>query len=89
LDQPTDQQPTTNHQLTAKKLQYSSDWEQQHQRPTNNLLKVWQNLPPFGGRPIGSAIEALLTKAANWQSSVLPIVVFFVAPHRAAVSKLE
>jgi hypothetical protein len=45
----------------------------------NNMFKVWQNLAPFGGRPIGGAIEALLTKVINRQSSVLPTVVFFVA----------
>jgi hypothetical protein len=43
------------------------------------MFEVWQSLAPFGGRPIGGAIEALLTKAINWQSSVLPIVVVFVA----------
>jgi hypothetical protein len=30
-------------------------------------------LAPFSGRPISSAIEALLTKLVNWQSSVSPI----------------
>ncbi len=43
------------------------------------MLEVQQNFAPFGSRPIGSAIEALLTKVVNWQSSVLPIVVFFVS----------
>jgi hypothetical protein len=33
----------------------------------------------FGGRPIGGAVEALLTKVDNQQSSVLPIVLFFIA----------
>jgi hypothetical protein len=55
-------------------------------------LEVWQNLAIFGSRPIGGAIEALLTKVVkqivNWQSSVLLIVVFFVASHRAAVSMI-
>jgi hypothetical protein len=46
-------------------------------------LEVWQNSASFGNRPIGGAIEALLTKVVNQQSSVLPIVVVFVA---AAVS---
>jgi hypothetical protein len=49
-------------------------------------LEVWQNLAIFGGTPIGGAVEALLTKVVNWQSSVLPIVVFFVALPRATVS---
>jgi hypothetical protein len=47
------------------------------------MFKVWQNSTPFGSRPIGGAIEALLTEFVNWRSSVLPIVVLFVA---AAVS---
>jgi hypothetical protein len=52
----------------------------QQQCPTNNLLEVWQNLAIFDGRPIGGAVEALLTKVVNRQLSVLPIVVFVVAP---------
>jgi hypothetical protein len=43
------------------------------------MLEVWQNLSSFSGRPIGGAVEALLTKIVNWQLSVLPIVGFFVA----------
>jgi hypothetical protein len=43
-------------------------------------LEVWQNLAIFGGRPIGGAIEALLTKVINWKSSVSPIVVFLLHP---------
>jgi hypothetical protein len=49
---------------------------------------VWQNLAIFSSRPIGGAIEALLTKVINQQSSVLPVVVFFVATCHAAVSIL-
>jgi hypothetical protein len=50
---------------------------------------VWQNSAPFGRRPIGGTVEALLTKVVNRQLSVSPIVVvclfvfvvvFFVAP---------
>jgi hypothetical protein len=67
-NQPTNQQP--------KELNYSGNRAGRHQRPTNNLLEVWQNLAPFGGRPIGGAVEALFTKVVNWQSSVLPIVIF-------------
>jgi hypothetical protein len=40
------------------------------------MFEVWQNLAPFGGRPIGGAVEALLTKAIIWQLSVAPIAVF-------------
>jgi hypothetical protein len=43
------------------------------------MLEVWQNLAPFGGRQIGSTVEALLTKVVNWQSLVSPIVVFVAA----------
>jgi hypothetical protein len=35
-----------------------------------------QNSAIFGGRPIGTFVEALLMKVVNWQSSILPIVVF-------------
>ena len=38
-----------------------------HQRPTNNMFKVWHNSAPFGSRPIGGAVEVLLTKVVNWQ----------------------
>jgi hypothetical protein len=47
------------------------------------MLEMWQNLASFSGRPIGSAVEVLLTKVINWQLSVLLIVVFFIT---AAVS---
>jgi hypothetical protein len=47
------------------------------------MFKVWQNLAPFGGRPIGDAVEVLLTKVDNRQLSELPNGCFFVA---AAVS---
>jgi hypothetical protein len=40
------------------------------------MFEVWQKLAPFGGRHIGGAVEALLTKVINWQLSVLLIVVF-------------
>jgi hypothetical protein len=76
-------QLTTDQQMTAEELNYSRDWAWRHQRPTNNMWEVWQNLAIFGGRPTSAAVETLLTKFVNWQSSVLPIVVFFVA---AAVS---
>jgi hypothetical protein len=70
---PTDQ-PTN--QLLAEKLKYSRDRARWHQCPTNNLLEVWQNLAIFGGRPIGAAVEALLTIVVSLQSSVSLIVVF-------------
>jgi hypothetical protein len=78
VDRPTNQQ-TTNQQLTAKELKYSRHRVQRHQLRTINVLEVWQNSAPFGGRPIGGTVEVLLTKFVNWQSSVLPIIVFFVA----------
>jgi hypothetical protein len=40
------------------------------------VFKVWQNLAPSGGRPIGGTVEVLLTKGINAQLSVLPVVVF-------------
>jgi hypothetical protein len=44
------------------------------------MFEVWQNSTPyFGGRLIGGTIEALLTKVVDWQWSVLPIVVYFLA----------
>jgi hypothetical protein len=42
------------------------------------MLEVWQNSAPFGGRPIGGAVEVLLTKVINWQMSVSSIVVVFL-----------
>jgi hypothetical protein len=75
MDQPmtNDQQPTTNNQQpttndqqpTAEELKYSCHRARRHQCPTNNLLEVWQNSAPFGGRPIGTTVEALLTKVLN------------------------
>jgi hypothetical protein len=44
------------------------------------MFEMWQNLAILGGRQIGAAVEALLTKAVNWQSSVSPIVVFLLPP---------
>ncbi len=70
-----DRRPTTNW-LTAEELKYSRHSAQGHLCPTNNMFEVWQNSAPFGGRPIGAAVEALLTKFVNWWSSVLLIVVF-------------
>jgi hypothetical protein len=69
----------TNQQPTTEELKYSHHKVWRHQHPTNNMFEVWQNLAPFSGRPIGGAVEALLTKVINWQSLVLLIVVFFVA----------
>jgi hypothetical protein len=65
--------------VTAEELQHSRNRAQRRQHPTNYLLEVWQNMAIFGSRPIGGAVEMLLTKVLNWQLSVLPIVVFFVA----------
>jgi hypothetical protein len=43
-------------------------------------LEVWKNSTIFGGRLIGGIIEVPLTKVINRQSSVLPVVVFFLPP---------
>jgi hypothetical protein len=74
--------PMTDRPLTEE-LKCSRNRAQRHQRPTNNMLEVWQNSASFSGRPICGAIEALLTKIVNRQMSVVLIVVFIVA---AAVS---
>jgi hypothetical protein len=42
----------------------------------NNMFEMWQNVAPFGSRPIGGAVEALLTKDVKQQSSVLPFFCF-------------
>jgi hypothetical protein len=73
INQPTDQ-------LTAEESKYSHNRAQQRQHPTNNMFEVRQNLAIFGGRPIGIAIEALLTIVVNWLLSYLPIVVFLLPP---------
>jgi hypothetical protein len=65
--QPTNNQQTTN-QLTAEELKYSRNRARRHRHPTNNLLKVWQNLAPCGGRPISAVVEALSTKVLNRRS---------------------
>jgi hypothetical protein len=49
------------------------------------MFEVWQNLAPFGGRPISGAVEALLTKVVYQQLSLLLIVFSFIA---AAVSMM-
>jgi hypothetical protein len=61
-----------NKRPTAEELNYTSNRARRHQLPSNNLLEVWQNLAPFGGRPIGGTVEALLTKVINRQLSVSP-----------------
>jgi hypothetical protein len=45
-------------------------------------LEVWQNLAIFGGKPIGGAVEALLTKVGNRRLSVslIIIIVFLLHP---------
>jgi hypothetical protein len=59
---PVDQWPTTTEEL--KNRRNRARWRQ---HPINNMFEVWQNLAPFGSRPIGGAVEALLTKIINWQ----------------------
>ncbi len=51
----------TTDQPATDELKYSQDRAWRHPRTTKNLLEVWQNLA-IGGRPIGGAVEALLTK---------------------------
>jgi hypothetical protein len=83
----TNQRPTNRptKQLTAEELKYSRNRARRRQHPSKNLLEVWQNLTTFGDRQIGSAVEALLTKNVNWQSSVSPIVVFLLPSRCAAM----
>jgi hypothetical protein len=57
-----DQQTTKTDRLTAEELKYSHNKARQRRCPSNDLLEVWQSSAPFGGRPIGTALEALLTK---------------------------
>ncbi len=64
---------------TAEEFNYSSNMPWQHWRPSDNMFKVWQNLAPSGGRPLGGTNEVLLTKFINRRSSISPIVIFFVA----------
>jgi hypothetical protein len=70
---------SADQRLAAEELKYILDGARQRQRPTNNMFGVWQNLAPFGGRPIGGTIEVLLTKVNNQQYCRLLIPVFFVA----------
>jgi hypothetical protein len=50
---------------------------------------VRQNPAIFSSRPIGGAVEVLLNKVVNPQSSVLPVAVFLLPPaRRIAVSVL-
>jgi hypothetical protein len=62
----TSQRPKDD-QPTAEESKYNLNRAWWHQCPTNNMFEVWQNLAPFGGRPIGSAVEALLTIVINQQ----------------------
>ena len=52
--------PTTDKPL-AGELKYSLDRARQRQRPSNNMLEVWQNSASFSSRSIGGTVEALLT----------------------------
>ncbi len=66
VNQPTDQQPTNDRWLATEELKYSRNRVWRHWCPTNNMFEVWQTSAPFGGRPIGGAVEALLPKVVNW-----------------------
>jgi hypothetical protein len=46
-------------QSTAEELKYRCNMAR---GLCHAMFQVWQNLAPFGGRPIGGAVEALLTK---------------------------
>jgi hypothetical protein len=52
---------------TAEEIKYSCNRAWQRSRPTKNLFEVWKNSAIFDGRPIGGAVEALLTKFVNQQ----------------------
>ncbi len=67
-DQPTDQ-PTNR--LTTEELKYSCNTARRRCCPTNNLLEVWQNSAPFGGRPIGAAVEALFWRETSQSPGTL------------------
>jgi hypothetical protein len=62
-------------QLASEELIYSQD----RACLLNNIFEVWQNLAPFGSRPIGGVVKALLTQVVNWQYGQSPIVVFCTA----------
>jgi hypothetical protein len=62
---PADKQPTTNNQPATEELKYGQDRARRRRCPTNKMFEVWQNLAPFGCRPIGGIVEALLTKVVN------------------------
>jgi hypothetical protein len=57
--------PTNNQRSTIEDLKYNRYKARWRQHTTNNKFELWQNLALFGGRPIGSAVEALLTKVVN------------------------
>jgi hypothetical protein len=73
VDQPTTNQPTDHPTdgLTAEESKFTRNRVQRSCRPTNNLLEVWQNLPPFGGRLIGAAVEALFWRETSQSPGTL------------------
>ncbi len=72
--------PKPGNQLHTEELKYSRDRAWRHRHPTNNLLEVWQNFAIFGGRPIGAAVEAMLSIVVNPRLLVSLIVVFLLPP---------
>jgi hypothetical protein len=56
--------PTAD-RLVAEELKYSRNRARRRPRATKNLSDVWQNKAIFHGRPIGGAVEAMLTKFVN------------------------
>jgi hypothetical protein len=71
---------TNNRPTAEEQLNYSGDRARRHQRLTNNLLEVWQNSAIFGGRPIGGAIEALLTKVVTGNCQYCQLLFFCCPP---------
>jgi hypothetical protein len=63
----TDNQRSMTNQPAAEELKYNCNRARRRQCPTTNMFEAWQNLATFGGKPIGGAVEALLTKVVNRQ----------------------
>jgi hypothetical protein len=44
------------------------------------MIEVWQNMAIFGGRPIGSAVEVLLTKVLIGDCQYCRLLLFLLPP---------
>jgi hypothetical protein len=73
LDQLTNQ---LTYRLVAEESKYSRNRAWRRRCPSINLLEVCQNLAIFGSRPIGAAVEALLTIIVIRQLSLSQLVLF-------------